>query len=165
MGNRKIISSISLLLTVFLISGCAMVGKTELSFYQLIYKPGEKIVASYRKTDQKYDCRNNTKVFLHNYSFRPLKVAQGDQLINRIIYASCYRSGIKGSIARRVIHRGEVILRDEAPYEFMSGTWAVTAYIKTPPSAQPGAYTFEMELMPGNQRIKRTFSFQIIRNK
>ncbi len=163
MGYHKIISLAVATLLIVLLFGCgSVIRKTELAVYQLAYKPGEKIVASYEETDKSHNCEKNQRIFLEHSSLSPFKVAPGEQLLNRFIYASCYTKGVPGVIVRRVIYKGEVILEDETDYEFVPGTWAVAAYLKIPRDADPGAYIFEMDLKSGQQLIKKTFPFQIL---
>lgn len=162
--NKVILNVISVACLFFftlLIGGCNYVRKTEIMLYESIYKPGDNIIDSYENIEREYNCNRNSSVFLEDSSFRPINVAPGEKLFNRLVYASCHPTGLKGVILRRVIHKGNKIFEDRTNYEFMPGKWAVTAYITIPHDVEPGAYIFEFELRPRTEVIKKTFTFQV----
>jgi hypothetical protein len=144
--------------------GCQkVIRKTELAVYKLTYKPGEELVASYADTDKKHRCKNAATVLLEDATFSPTKVAAGEQILNRFVYACCAARGVPGTITRQVLHEGEVILTDETDFNFVPGTWAVTAYVQVPPNATPGAYVFELILKADKQVVKETHPFQVLK--
>jgi len=149
---------------ILLPGGCANVmRKTELALNQMAYKPGVQIVATYEETRKKYHCYNYKRAFLEDFQFRPSTIAPGEQVLNRFVYASCFSESIHGKIIRKVLFRGRTIVTDPTDYDFIPGAWAVTAFIKIPPHAKTGDYTFKLELQVGDQRIRKSYPFKILR--
>jgi len=164
-GHHKIVQlSISLLVLGVVLIGCQkMLRKTELAVYKLTYKPGEELVASYADTDKKHRCKGAASILLEDTTFSPAKVAAGEQILNRFVYACCAPRGVSGTITRQVLHEGKVILTDQTDFNFVPGTWAVTAYLQVPAIASPGAYVFELILQAGKQLLKETHPFQVLK--
>lgn len=162
MSHYKRVISLSLFLILLFTLGCGTFRKMEMTYYQFTYKSGQKIIASRDETVRKYKCWENAAIFLEDESFGPIEIKPGERILNRFVYASCHEAGIQGSIIRRIIHKGEKILDDKTPYEFMPGRWAVTAYIEIPSYAKPGAYIFEFEVKPKKENFKKTYSFQVL---
>lgn len=163
MGHHKIVQLSILFLVIGVLMGCQkMLRKTELAVYKLTYKPGEELVASYEETDKKHRCKSGPSILLEGSTFSPVKVAAGEQILNRFVYACCAPRGMRGTITRQVVHHGEVVLTDDTDFNFAPGTWAVTAYLQVPPNAPVGAYVFELILKADKQDLKETHAFQVL---
>jgi len=163
-GHHKIVQLSILFLAVGVLVGCQkMLRKTEMAVYKLTYKPGEELVASYDETVKKHGCKDGPSILLEGTTFSPVKVAAGEQILNRFVYACCAPRGVPGVITRQVVRDGELMLPDDTNFNFAPGTWAVTAYLQVPPNAPPGAYVFELILKAGTQVLKETHPFQVLR--
>ncbi len=165
MDHHKVAVTLSILfLGVGLLVGCQkMLRQTELAVYKMTYKPGEELVASYEETDKKHRCKSGPSILLEGTTFSPMKVDAGEQILNRFVYACCAPRGVRGTITRQVLHDGEVVLTDDTDFNFVPGTWAVTAYLQVPPNAPPGAYVFELILKADKQEVKETHPFQVLK--
>lgn len=164
MGYNKIVQLMVVSFFFVFFAGCQkLLHKTQLEVYKLTYKTGEEIVASYEDTDKKYNCDKNPTIVIENSTFGPIKVAAGDQVLNRFVYACCRSKGQSGIITRQVLYKGEVILQDNTDFRFIPGTWSVTSYLQVPLSATPGAYIFEIIVDSSVQTFNKIFPFQVFK--
>ena len=163
MVRYQIIRLVLLLLVTASCLACQkVISRSELMAIKWTHKPGEQLVASYEKTQNKHGCTGDPMIYLEEALFRPSKMVPGAQILNRFIYASCSPESITGTISRQVIYNGKVVLRDFTNHTFVPGTWRVNAYIQIPPNAPPGAYIFKLTITAGKQNFDKTFPFQII---
>jgi hypothetical protein len=126
-------------------------------------KPGEQLVASYEKTAAKYQCQGTSVLVVEKAELQPSKVTPGQQLVSRIVYASCYGTSLKGKIICKVIHNGETVIALSEDIEYRPGTWARTAHIVIPPRAGPGGYILETKMQARALRLQETNTFEILR--
>lgn len=161
-NHHQIALGIALCLGLVTWGGCAtggqqraMTGDTD--------KPGEQLVASYEKTAAKYQCQGTPVLVVEKAELQPSKIAPGQQLVSRIVYASCYRTSLKGKIIRKVIHNGETVIALPEDIEYRPGTWALTAYIAIPPRADPGGYSLETKMQARAFRLQETNTVEVVR--
>jgi hypothetical protein len=129
-------------------------------------KPGEQLVHSPEKTQEKYGCiLQNKKIFqLEEVQVLPDVISAGKEINQRIRYALCSFTRpeiVRGSITRTVTFRGNSVMRDFTNYEFRSGTWIVDAFIGVPEGAESGTYMIDTVLKYENKLIKATNSFVV----
>jgi len=127
-------------------------------------KPGEQLVASHEKTAAKYQCQGTSVLVVEKAELQPSKVTPGQQLVSRIVYASCYRTSLKGKIIRKVVHNGETVIALPEDVEYRPGTWARTAHIVIPPRAIPGGYILETKMQARALRLQETNTLKRLKN-
>ena len=126
-------------------------------------KTGTHLIASYEETAAKPPCQGPPALVVEKAEVHPSKITPGQQLVSRIVYASCYGTPLKGKITRKVLHNGETMIALPEALTYMPGTWALTAYIAIPLGAAPGGYRLETQMQAGAFRWHGTQTFEIIR--
>lgn len=95
----------------------------------------------------------------------PPRVAGGEKLRHTLIYSMCPNpdgSTLRGRLVRRVRRGDETILEDVTdPFELKPGRWIVTAFVRVPPEAEPGTYTFSVDIQAGTLHYDGTQRFDI----
>jgi hypothetical protein len=94
---------------------------------------------------------------------KPSKIKPGQQMVSRIVYASCYGTSLKGKITRTVIRNGKTVIALPEDIEYMPGTWALTAHIPVPPEADLGGYILETKMQARALRLQERNTFEVVR--
>src|SRR4029453_3248696 len=104
-NHPKIVLGIALCLGLVTWGGCATVGHKR-AMTGDTDKPGEQLVAPYEKTAAKFQCQGTSVLVVEKAELQPSKVTPGQQLVSRIVYASCYGTSLKGKIIPKDKQKG-----------------------------------------------------------
>jgi len=142
------------------LSGCAASQRLIVSMRQ----PGEKMMRTPEKTQEKYACAPYRKTMLHleDVQVLPEVVTPGKEINHRMRYAFCpfTPSGLlQGRITRTVLFKGKPMFRDTTDYAFKPGTWTVDVFIGIPQEAESGVYALDVTLRYEKHTLKESRSF------
>lgn len=130
-------------------------------------QPGAQLSGTPDRIWRQYRCGNKKLPFVQIISNEviPIYLAPGEKINHRFIYVMCAKKHSKpltGPFYRRIYSKEELIFEHEiSNFEFHSGQWIIDAFIKIPPQAKPGAYTFEMSFNTRGISLKKPQSFSI----
>ncbi len=161
MGSYKVISMLAFLA---LLSSCSEQVQTS---FKIAYEKaliagrtsGEKLLNTYQDVSQGKECRDVRGIKVIENGVVPSVVEKGEKINHRIIYLVCQPTSIKGSIVRMVKKDGKTLLKDDTPYEFKPGKWAVDAFIVVPSGVESGSYVFESLIDAGDKKFSNSLPF------
>jgi len=127
-------------------------------------EPGDKMVRTLEKTQEKYACAFYSKrmLKLEEVQVLPERVTHGQEINQRLQYAFCPFTPLEtlqGSITRAVLFKGSEVFRDTTAYEFKPGTWTVDVFIGIPQEAGSGVYTVNVALRYANETLEESHTF------
>jgi serine/threonine protein kinase len=161
MGSYKVISMLAF---VALLSSCSEQVQTS---FKIAYEkaliagrtPGEKLLNTYQDVSQGKECKDVRGIKVIENGVVPSVVEKGEKINHRIIYLVCQPTSIKGSIVRMVKKDGKALLKDDTPYEFKPGKWAVDAFIVVPSGVESGSYVFESLIDAEDKKFSNSLPF------
>lgn len=125
--------------------------------------PGKVMVASYKETHLKYNCKAIQAIMLERSNVDHNVVTAGEKLTSNLVCASCYKRPRPVTITRRVVKNGKTLTEDRKEDEILPGTWRITAYIEVPAEAREGSYALETEIQTGADVLRSSDAFQVLR--
>jgi hypothetical protein len=145
-------------------AGCAYLPE---SLERPFRKPGTRLEEFPEKVSAEYDCANQKLPWfkLEKLEVWPKRLEAGQELGQRLVYSLCAAdptSVVTGKLERRIIYRGEPVLRDtDANYELRAGRWVVDVVVTVPQAAPEGLYALELEFKGGGVKFRDSQTFAV----
>jgi hypothetical protein len=130
-------------------------------------KPGTRMADFPEQVSAEYDCANQKLPWfkLEKLEVWPKRIEAGQDLGQRLVYVLCTANPtavVTGKLERRIIYRGEPVLRDtDAKYELRPGRWVIDVMVTVPPAAPEGLYALELEFKGGNVKFTGSETFAV----
>jgi hypothetical protein len=146
------------------LTGCAAMEQIKPNDNMKAVSPGEKMIRTPEKTQEKYACASYRKAVLHleDVQVLPEVVTPGKEINHRMRYVLCpfTPSGLlQGRITRTVLFKGKQLFRDTTNYTLKPGTWMVDVLIGIPPEAESGVYALDVTLRYDKHTLRESRSF------
>lgn len=159
--------------SALILGACASAGDMMQELEQKVVKStrksGERLAASPDDTVKAHSCEpgKENALFLELSEVLPERVKPGSEINHRLQVAFCPNtpSGtVKGTIVRRVMHKGQVTFTDSAQHEFKPGTWTIDAFITIPGNAPGGVYALDVLVSYPGKSLRQTHNF-VVKNR
>jgi hypothetical protein len=164
-GHSKALAALALALVCAIGSGgCAYMPE---SLERPFRKPGTRLVDFPEQVSAEYDCGNQKMPWfkLEKLEVWPKRIEAGQDLGQRLVYSLCAANPtavVTGKLERRIIYRGEAVLRDtDAKYELRAGRWVVDVVVTVPATAPEGLYALELEFKGGGVKFTGSETFAV----
>jgi hypothetical protein len=164
-GDPKALAALALVIACALGSaGCAYLPE---SMERPFRTPGTRLEQFPEQVSAEYNCADQKLPWfkLEKLEVWPKRLLAGEDLGNRLVYSLCTSNPtavVTGKLERRILYRGEPVLRDtDAKYELRAGRWVVDVMVTVPPGAPDGLYALELEFKGGGVKFSRTETFAV----
>jgi hypothetical protein len=152
-------------LLCFFLASCAETSPVVPAVPAAKPEPGEKLILDQEAAGRMYNCNHKKLPFvaIEENEISPLTLHPDEEFHQRFVYTMCPSKTlktVKGQLDRTISFKGNVIFDGSDSFEFKPGKWNVDAYIKIPPNAEPGAYSFRLTTTSHVTSIKRQPSFR-----
>jgi len=156
--------------SALILTACASAGDMMTEWEQKLVKStrksGESLTASPDDTAKAHSCEpgKENALFVELSEVIPERVSPGSEINHRLQLAFCpyTPSGtVKGTIVRRVLHKGQVAFSDSVQHEFKPGTWTLDAFITIPGNAPGGVYALDVLVNYQGKSLKQTHNFMV----
>jgi hypothetical protein len=137
----------------------------------MLRPPGEKLDALPERVAEEYDCARQARPFfrLERNEVVPERVAAGDAVNHRIVYALCAARPtdvVRGALETRIVHEGGTVVAERDPgYELKAGRWIVDATVEIPDAAQDGIYAIEVVFESSSVQFRDERTFAVARSR
>lgn len=131
--------------------------------------PGPSMIDAPERVFAEYRCASRSLPFtlLQSQQLQPLRVAPNNEINQRFIYVLCPSrgyNGLRGSLTRRVLYRGNAIWSDNEPnYDLQGGRWSVDLFLTIPEGAEAGYYEFEVAFETNRLVFRDRKGFNVVR--
>lgn len=171
-------SALSLSGALLLLNGCS--GAAGLQVQEIlnnvakeIFKapraPGPSMIDPPERVWTEYRCASRSLPFtlLQSQQLQPTRIAPNNEINERFVYVLCPSrgyAGLRGSLTRRVLYRGNAIWSDNDPnYELLGGRWSVDLFLTIPENAEAGYYEFEVAFETNRLVFRDRKGFNVVR--
>lgn len=159
--------------STLLLTACAsagdMIQELEQKMVKSTRRSGERLTASPDDTVKAHSCETGKEnaLFVELSEVLPERVNPGSEINHRLQLAFCPYAPtgtVKGSIVRRILHKGQATFSDTAQHEFKPGTWTIDAFITIPRNAPAGVYALDVLVYYQDKSLRQTHNF-VVKNR
>lgn len=165
MGHQPALATILVLASLAL--SCQTSQRITGQAQRMLRPPGEKLEALPERVAEEYGCDRRKRPFLRleRSEIVPARVAAGDAVNHRLVYALCATRPtdlVRGTLETRIVHEGRTIVRErDAHHQLKPGRWIVDATVEIPDAARDGIYAIEVVFENRLVRFRDTRTFAV----